>query len=43
MCSSDLQALAAADLRGAPAAETEVFRRGALRRPGMAGVSLQNV
>jgi hypothetical protein len=37
------QALAAADLRGAPAAETEVFRRGELRRPGMAGVSLQNV
>jgi hypothetical protein len=37
------QALAAADLRGTPTAETEVFRRGELRRPGLAGVSLQNV
>ena len=37
------QALAAADLRGAPTAETEVFRRGELRRPRLAAVSLQNV
>jgi hypothetical protein len=37
------QALAAADLRDAPLAETEVFRRGELRRPRLAGVSLQNV
>ena len=37
------QALAAADLRDAPTAETEVFRRGELRRPRLAGVSLQNV
>jgi hypothetical protein len=37
------QALAAADLRGAPAAETEVFRRVELRRPRPAAVSLQNV
>jgi hypothetical protein len=36
------QALAAADLPGAPAAETEVFRRGELRRSRLAGVSLQN-
>jgi hypothetical protein len=36
------QALAAADLRGAPLAETEVFRRGELRRPVLAAVSLQN-
>jgi hypothetical protein len=33
------QALAAADLRGAPAAETEVFRRGEFRRPQLAAVS----
>jgi hypothetical protein len=37
------QALAAADLRDAPTAETEVFRRGELRRPQLATVSLQNV
>ena len=37
------QALAAADLRDAPTAETEVFRRGELRRPRLAAVSLQNV
>ena len=37
------QALAAADLPGAPTAETEVFRRGALRRPQLAAASLQNV
>jgi len=37
------QALAAADLPGAPTAETEVFRRGKLRRPQLAATSLQNV
>ena len=37
------QALAAADLRDAPTAETEVFRRGELRRPRLAVVGLQNV
>ena len=37
------QALAAANLRGAPTAETEVFRRVELRRPRLAAVSLQNV
>lgn len=37
------QALAAADLRGEPTAETEVFRRGELRRPRLVAVSLQNV
>jgi hypothetical protein len=37
------QALAAADLRGEPTAEIEVFRRGELRRPRLAAVSLQNV
>ena len=37
------QALAAADLPDAPLAETEVFRRGELRRPRLAAVSLQNV
>ncbi len=37
------QALAAADLRDAPLAETEVFRRGELRRLRLAAVSLQNV
>ena len=37
------QALAAADLRGTPTAETEVFRRVELRRPRLAAVSLQNV
>ena len=36
------QALAAADLPGAPAQETEVFRRGELRRPRLAAVSLTN-
>ena len=36
------QALAAADLRGAPAAETEVFRRGELRRSQLAAVSQTN-
>jgi hypothetical protein len=36
------QALAAADLRGAPTAETEVFRRGELRRPQLAAVSQTN-
>jgi len=36
------QALAAADLRGASAAETEVFRRGELSRPRLAVVSLTN-
>jgi hypothetical protein len=36
------QALAAADLRGAPTGETEVFRRGELRRPRLAPVSLTN-
>jgi hypothetical protein len=36
------QALAAADLRDAPTAETEVFRRGELRRPRLAAGSLQN-
>jgi hypothetical protein len=37
------QALVAADVRGAPTADTEVFRRGKLRRPRIVGVSLQNV
>jgi hypothetical protein len=37
------QALAAADLPPAPTAETEVFRRGELRRPQLAATSLQNV
>jgi hypothetical protein len=37
------QALAAADLRGAPTAETEAFRRVELGRPRLAAVSLQNV
>jgi hypothetical protein len=37
------QALAAADLGGAPTAETEVFRRVELRRPRLTAVSLQNV
>ena len=37
------QALAAADLSGAPTAETEVFRRGELRRPQLSAVSLQKV
>ena len=37
------QALAAADLPGAPTAETEVFRRGELRHPQLAAASLQNV
>jgi len=37
------QALAAADLRDAPTAETEAFRRGELGRPLLAAVSLQNV
>jgi hypothetical protein len=37
------QAMAAADLPGAPTAETEVFRRVELRRPRLAAVSLQNV
>jgi len=37
------QALTAADLRHAVTAETEVFRRGELRRPRLAAVSLQNV
>ena len=36
------QALAAADLPGAPTQETEVFRRGELRRPRLAAVSLTN-
>ena len=36
------QALAAADLRGAPTTETEVFRRGQLRRPQLAAVSQTN-
>jgi hypothetical protein len=36
------QALAAADLRDAPAAETEAFRRGELRRPQLAAVSQTN-
>ena len=36
------QALAAADLRNAPLAETEVFRRGELRRPRLAAASLTN-
>ena len=34
------QALAAADLPGAPTQETEVFRRGELRRPRLAAASL---
>ena len=37
------QALAAADVRDAPTAETEAFRRVELRRPRLAAVSLQNV
>jgi len=37
------QALAAADLPGAPTAETEAFRRVELRRPRLTAVSLQNV
>jgi hypothetical protein len=37
------QALAAADLPGAPTAETGVFRRGQLRRPQLSAASLQNV
>jgi hypothetical protein len=37
------QALAAADLRDAPTAETEVFRRGELRRSRLAAGTLQNV
>ena len=36
------QALAAADLPGAPTQETEVFRRGELRRPRLAAASLTN-
>jgi hypothetical protein len=35
--------LAAADLRDAPTAETEVFRRGEVGRPRVVAVSLQNV
>ena len=37
------QALAAADLRGGQAGDSEVFRRGELRRPLLAAASLQNV
>lgn len=36
------EALAAADRRGEPTTETEVFRRGELRRPRLAAVSLTN-
>jgi hypothetical protein len=36
------QALAAADLTGAPTQETEAFRRGELRRPRLAAASLTN-
>jgi hypothetical protein len=37
------QALAVFDLPGGLTAETEVFRRGELRRPQLAAASLQNV
>jgi hypothetical protein len=37
------QALAAADLPAEPSADTEVFRRGEIRRPRLAPASLQNV
>jgi hypothetical protein len=36
------QAMAAADLSGEPAADTELFRRGELRRPRMVPATLQN-
>ena len=37
------QAMAAADLCGEPTADTEVFRRGELRRPRLVPATLQNV
>ncbi|MGD0702603.1 MAG: hypothetical protein ABSA02_22315 [Trebonia sp.] len=36
------QAMAAADLSGEPTADTEVFRRGELRRPRLVPATLQN-